>query len=94
MGKIRILDKTYRKDKFPLDTKCRCYTCRTYPRMVLRYLLFSRDPLAETLLTIHNLTFYQDLMKDIRAAIGENRFEAFRKEWLSVYKKNRNRGEA
>jgi len=94
MGKIRILDKTYRKDKFPLDTKCRCYTCRTYPRMVLRYLLFSRDPLAETLLTIHNLTFYQDLMKEIRIAIEENRFEEFRKEWLSVYKKNRNRNEA
>lgn len=89
MGKIRILDKTYRKDKFPLDTKCRCYTCRTYPRMVLRYLLFSRDPLAETLLTIHNLTFYQDLMKEIRTAIEEGRFEEFRDDWLSVYKKSR-----
>ncbi|MFH1976583.1 MAG: tRNA guanosine(34) transglycosylase Tgt [Pseudomonadota bacterium] len=94
MGKIRILDKTYRKDKFPLDTKCNCYTCRTYPRMVLRYLLFSRDPLAETLLTIHNLTFYQDLMKEIRVAIEENRFEEFHDEWLGVYKKNRTRGEA
>ncbi|RPH48030.1 MAG: tRNA guanosine(34) transglycosylase Tgt [Desulfobacteraceae bacterium] len=94
MGKIRILDKTYRKDKFPLDTRCGCYTCRTYPRMVLRYLLFSRDPLAETLLTIHNLTFYQDLMKEIRIAIEENRFIEFQEEWLSVYKKNRNRGEA
>ena len=94
MGKIRILDKTYRKDKFPLDTKCNCYTCRTYPRMVLRYLLFSRDPLAETLLTIHNLTFYQDLMKEIRVAIEKNRFEEFHDEWLGVYKKNRTRGEA
>ncbi len=94
MGKIRILDKTYRKDKFPLDTKCNCYTCRTYPRMVLRYLLFSRDPLAETLLTIHNLTFYQDLMKDIRVAIEKNRFEEFHDEWLGVYKKNRTKGEA
>lgn len=93
MGKIRILDKTYRKDKFPLDTKCGCYTCRTYPRMVLRYLLFSRDPLAETLLTIHNLTFYQDLMKEIRIAIEERRFEEFQEEWLGVYKKNRNRSE-
>ncbi|MGB5155982.1 tRNA guanosine(34) transglycosylase Tgt [Desulfobacterium sp. N47] len=87
MGKIRILDKTYRKDKFPLDTKCNCYTCRTYPRMVLRYLLFSRDPLAETLLTIHNLTFYQDLMKDIREAIEQNCYDEFYEEWLAVYKK-------
>ncbi|MBA3035211.1 MAG: tRNA guanosine(34) transglycosylase Tgt [Desulfobacterium sp.] len=89
MGKIRILDKTYRKDKFPLDTKCNCYTCRTYPRMVLRYLLFSRDPLAETLLTIHNLTFYQDLMKDIRSAIEQNRYDEFSKEWLNVYTEKR-----
>jgi len=94
MGKIRILDKTYRKDKFPLDTKCGCYTCRTYPRMVLRYLLFSRDPLAETLLTIHNLTFYQDLMKDVRAAIEQGRFGEFEEEWLGVYKKNRTRSES
>jgi queuine tRNA-ribosyltransferase len=93
MGKIRILDKTYRKDKFPLDTKCACYTCRTYPRMVLRYLLFSRDPLAETLLTIHNLTFYQDLMKDIRAAIEQGRFGEFEEEWLGVYKKSKGRSE-
>jgi queuine tRNA-ribosyltransferase len=53
----------------------------------LRYLLFSRDPLAETLLTIHNLTFYQDLMKDIRAAIEQGRFGEFEEEWLGVYKK-------
>lgn len=94
MGKIRILDKTYRKDKFPLDTKCNCYTCKTYPRMVLRYLLFSRDPLAETLLTIHNLTFYQDLMKDIRDAIKENRYEDFCEEWLDVYKKKSRKDKA
>lgn len=86
-GKIRIMDKTYRKDKYPVDTQCGCYTCRTYSRMVLRYLFFSRDPLAETLATIHNLTLYQDLMADMRQAISDHRFEAFRREWLARYGK-------
>jgi len=87
MGKIRIMDKTYRKDKYPIDTHCSCYTCQTYSRTVLRYLFFSRDPLAETLATIHNLTLYQDLMKDMREAIAGHRFETFRKEWLARYNK-------
>ena len=87
LGKIRIMDKTYRKDKYPIDTHCSCYTCQTYSRTVLRYLFFTRDPLAETLATIHNLTLYQDLMKDMRQAILDHRFETFRKEWLARYNK-------
>lgn len=84
-GKLRIKNKNFRKDRYPLDTRCSCYTCRTFSRMVLRYLFFSGDPLAETLATIHNLTFYQDLMADIRKAIEEKRFRAFREDWLSAY---------
>jgi queuine tRNA-ribosyltransferase len=79
------MDKNFRKDRFPIDTGCRCYTCQTYSRMVLRYLFFSHDPLAETLATIHNLTFYQDLMRDIRIAIEKHQFEAFRQRWLDLY---------
>ncbi|NQV13906.1 tRNA guanosine(34) transglycosylase Tgt [bacterium] len=85
MGKMRIMDKTFRKDKYPLDTSCRCYTCQTYSRMVLRYLFFSRDPLAETLATIHNLTFYQDFMAEIRRAIEKGNYDNFQREWLNQY---------
>jgi len=87
LGKLRIMDKAFRKDKYPIDTHCSCYTCQTYSRMVLRYLFFTRDPLAETLATIHNLTLYQDLMKDMREAIESHRFESFQKEWLARYHK-------
>ncbi len=86
-GKIRIMDKKYRKDKYPVDTKCQCYTCQTFSRMVLRYLFFTGDPLAEMLATIHNLTFYQDLMHNIRIAIEKDSFEKFQKEWLGRYLK-------
>ncbi len=89
VGKLRIMDKTFRKDKYPVDTHCRCYTCQTYSRMILRYLFFTRDPLAETLATIHNLTFYQDLMVAIRDAIEKGNFENFQREWLDRYFKKR-----
>ena len=85
MGKMRIMDKAFRKDKYPVDTNCGCYTCQTYSRMVLRYLFFTKDPLAETLATIHNLTFYQDLMADIRQAIERGNYENFQRDWLNRY---------
>ncbi len=84
-GKLRIMDRNFRKDGYPLDTSCRCYTCQTYSRMVLRYLFFTKDPLAETLATIHNLTFYQDLMADIRKAIERGNYDNFQRDWLNKY---------
>jgi queuine tRNA-ribosyltransferase len=90
-GKLRIQDKSYRKDRYPIDTKCQCYTCQTYSRMVLRYLFFTGDPLAETLATIHNIAFYQDLMAEIRTAIEEECFEKFLTEWLAVYNQKKSR---
>ena len=53
--------------------------------MYLRHLFFAKDPLAETLATIHNLHFYQDLMRDTRRAIEEGRFGKFKEEWLERF---------
>jgi queuine tRNA-ribosyltransferase len=86
-GKVRVTDKRYRKDKYPVDTKCGCYTCVRYSRLVLRHLYYAREPLFETLASIHNVHFYQDLMRDIRAAIEAKRFSAFKSEWLGRYGK-------
>ena len=85
-GKLRIKDKKFRKDRYPIDTACTCATCaQGYARATLRYLLFISEPLAETLLTIHNLHFYQDLMRAIRRAIEEDRFESWRSDFLGRY---------
>ncbi|MDA3960301.1 MAG: tRNA guanosine(34) transglycosylase Tgt [Planctomycetota bacterium] len=85
-GKMRIKDKKFRKDRYPIDTNCGCATCtQGYSRATLRYLLFISEPLAETLLTIHNLYFYQDLMRQIRQSIEEDRFEAWRLAFLKRY---------
>ena len=82
-GRIRVTDKRFRKDKYPPDTQCSCYTCENFSRMTLRHLSYAGEPLFETLATIHNLNFYQDLMRDMRHAIETNRFEDWAKAWLA-----------
>jgi len=84
-GRIRVTDKRYRKDRYPVDTACSCYTCENFSRMTLRHLSYAGEPLFDTLGTIHNLRFYQDLMADARAAIERNRFSDFATAWLGRY---------
>ena len=76
-GDIRIRNSRYRTDTQPLDETCSCYTCRHYRRAYLRHLDQCREILGARLNTIHNLHYYQDLMRDLREAIAERRLEAF-----------------
>ena len=87
-GKLRIKDKAYRKDRYVIDTACTCVACAGgFSRAYLRHLLFAGETLGETLLTLHNLQFYQDLMRAMREAIEQDRFaawaEAFRARMAS-----------
>ena len=92
-GKLRIQDKKFRKDRYPIDTSCRCYTCASgYSRSYLRHLVFAGETLGETLMTIHNLHFYQDLMRAMREAIDADRFAAWTAEFKERYFARRNRG--
>jgi len=84
-GKLRITDRRYRRDDSPVDARCPCHTCRTYTRLALRHLHYAREPVFETLASLHNLTFYQRLVARAREAIEQGRFEAFRREWLARY---------
>ncbi|MAG59122.1 MAG: tRNA guanosine(34) transglycosylase Tgt [Planctomycetes bacterium] len=88
-GRIRVTDKRYRKDRYAPDTACKCYTCGHFSRMVLRHLHYAGEPLFDTLATIHNLRFYQDLMVDIRRAIEQGRFRKFAQTWLERYRGNK-----
>ncbi len=82
-GKMRIPDKKYRKDRYVIDTACTCYTCAGgFSRAYLRHLHFAQEPLYETLATIHNLHFYQDLMRAMRRAIEDDRFPA----WVEAFR--------
>jgi len=85
VGRLRITRRGYRKDRFPPDTNCRCPTCAHYSRAYLHHLFQSDEILGQMLATAHNVYFYQHLMANIRAAIQQDRFAAFKKDFLSAY---------
>lgn len=76
-GDVRIKNAQYRTDIRPLDEQCACYTCRNFTRAYLHHLHRAGEILGARLNTLHNLHYYQELMAGIRAAIAEQRFEAF-----------------
>ncbi len=82
-GHIVIKNSRFTSDDSPVDQDCDCYTCRNYSRAYLRHLFMSRELLSYRLNTIHNLHYYLNLMKEIRAAIRQDRFEQFKKEFYS-----------
>ena len=81
-GRIRIEHRKYRRDGYPVDKSCDCYTCATFPRAYLQHLFTAREPLGETLATIHNLRFYQRMMERIRESIEQSRFAELRDAFL------------
>ncbi len=80
-GKIAIKNARYSKDERPIDEECGCYTCKNFSRAYLRHLFVTKELLVYRLNTIHNLFYYQDLMREIRKAIIENRIKEFREEF-------------
>ncbi|MBV2089791.1 MAG: tRNA guanosine(34) transglycosylase Tgt [Candidatus Thiodiazotropha sp. (ex Ctena orbiculata)] len=83
-GVVRIRHAAHQYDDSPVDPLCDCYTCRNYSRAYLRHLDKCNEILGARLNTIHNLYYYQKLMRDIRGAIENGRFEAFRKEFYEM----------
>lgn len=79
---IRNLNNAkYQLDDKPIDECCNCPVCRTYSRAYIRHLLKSGEMLGQRLTVMHNLWFYNNLMVEIRNALDEGRFAAFRAEW-------------
>lgn len=80
-GVVRIRNSTHRTDTRPLDESCHCYTCRNYSRAYLHHLDKCNEILGARLHSIHNLTYYQDLMASLRLAIRQGRLLEFRKDF-------------
>lgn len=76
-GSIRIRNAQYESDTRPLDAECDCYTCRNYSRSYLRHLHRCHEILGARLNTIHNLHYYQTLMRQLRSAIEAHCLDAF-----------------
>jgi len=75
-GTVVIRNARYATDGAAVDPACPCYTCARFSRAYLRHLVMAREPLAVTLNTIHNVTYYQRLMSEIRNAIASGTFAA------------------
>jgi queuine tRNA-ribosyltransferase len=83
-GVIKIRNSQYKTDTGPLDPLCDCYTCQNYSRAYLHHLDKTGEMLGPRLNTIHNLHYYQTLMKGIREAIAEGRFDDFANEFYAL----------
>jgi queuine tRNA-ribosyltransferase len=86
-GILAIKNARYRDDERPIDEACECYTCTHYSRAYLRHLFMARELLVYRLNTIHNLSYYARFMEDIRKAIREDRFPAFREAFYEAREK-------
>ena len=82
-GKINIKREEYARDDSALDEECQCYTCRNYSKAYLRHLYMSGEILSSRLNTFHNISFYQKLMRDIRASIMAAEFSNLRNKLAS-----------
>jgi queuine tRNA-ribosyltransferase len=87
-GVFNITRAQFINDKKPIDKNCDCPTCQKYTRAYLRHLFSINDLLAMRLTTIHNLSFYSNLMKGIREAIEKGEFAKYKKQTLKKMAKN------
>ena len=83
-GVINIRNAVHHKDTGPIEAGCECYTCRHYSRSYLRHLDKCNEILGAHLNTVHNLFFYQRLMRELRAAIESQRLDAYAAEFYEL----------
>ena len=83
-GRLNIRNSKHQLDTGPIDDQCGCYTCQNYSRSYLRHLDKCSEMLGAHLNTIHNLYYYQELMRGIRKSIEENRFDTFIPEFYAL----------
>jgi queuine tRNA-ribosyltransferase len=82
-GPVRLRNAVHQRDERPLDAECECTACVRYSRAYLRHLFVAREMLGPILLSLHNLTFYQKLVRQLRQAVIEGRAAEFRANQLA-----------
>lgn len=90
-GKINLFNAKYELDSRPIEEGCGCPACRRYSRAYIRHLLKAKEMLGMRLCVLHNLYFYNTMMEEIREALDNGDFSAYKKkklESMSEYGKN------
>ncbi len=83
-GTIRLRNAVHQLDEAPLDAACACTTCRRFSRGYLRHLFLVGEVLGATLVSLHNIRFYQSLMQQMRDAIADGTFDELRQRVAAV----------
>ena len=84
-GKKQIKNAQFWDDPRPLDENCDCYCCKNHSRAYLRHLVKANEILGARLISIHNIQFLENLMKNIRLSIMENKFLEFKQKFYDKY---------
>src|SRR5437588_5875173 len=84
-GTINLKNAEYAKDKRPIDDDCDCTSCREFSRGYIRHLIKAEEILGLRIITLHNLHFYLDLIRQARDKIDKGTFDEFRREFVSNY---------
>lgn len=80
-GIININNAKYARDEKPIDEQCHCPVCQTYSRGYIRHLLKANEMLGMRLAVMHNLYFYNNLLKEVRETIEDGTFDAYKNEY-------------
>lgn len=89
-GKINLFNAKYELDERPIEEGCQCPACKTYSRAYIRHLLKAKEMLGMRLCVLHNLYFYNHMMEEIRQALEEGKFAAYKKAKLEGFLENEN----
>jgi len=90
-GRIRLTNKNYKRDFYPIDPSCDCYTCRNFTRAYLHHLFAANEVISAVLSAIHNVRFYLNMMTEIRVAIENDRFMEYKGAFLAEYRQGETR---
>jgi queuine tRNA-ribosyltransferase len=82
VGSVKLRNQKHTRDTGPLDPNCACPTCAQFSRGYLRHLFLAGEMLGPMLLSVHNLAYYQTVVRELRAAIRENRLAEYRERFM------------
>ncbi|MDR2939334.1 MAG: tRNA guanosine(34) transglycosylase Tgt [Clostridiales bacterium] len=84
-GKLNLNNAKYQLDESPIDLNCGCPVCKRYSRAYIRHLFKAKEMLAMRLCVMHNLYFFNNMMKEIREAIEQGNFSSYKKNKVEMF---------
>ena len=85
-GKVVVRNGAYKEDFSPLDSECDCYACKNYTKAYLRHMINVGEMMGGMMISLHNITYLNKLMREIRNAILDNSFSEYAEEFYAKTK--------